>query len=46
MATLFSLGILCGDKPQLRPPAQTSPGWDIAEIPVALQLNPFDSDAL
>ncbi|MCX6018111.1 MAG: TIM barrel protein [Chloroflexi bacterium] len=46
MATPFSLGILCGDKPQLRPPAQTSPGWDIAEIPVALQLNSFDSDAL
>jgi sugar phosphate isomerase/epimerase len=44
--TPFSLGILCGDKPQLRPPAQTSPGWDVAEIPVALQLNPFDSDAL
>ena len=42
----FSLGILCGDKPQIRPPAQTSHGWDVAEIPVALQLNPFDSDAL
>jgi sugar phosphate isomerase/epimerase len=46
MSTPFSLAILCGDKPQLRPPAQLCPGWDLAEIPVALQLNPFDSDAL
>jgi sugar phosphate isomerase/epimerase len=36
---------LFGDKPQLRPPAQIGPGWDVAEVPVALQLMPFESDA-
>jgi sugar phosphate isomerase/epimerase len=45
MADPFKLGILFGDKPQLRPPAQICPGWDVAEVPVALQLMPFESDA-
>lgn len=45
MADQFKLGILFGDKPQLRPPAQIGPGWDVAEVPVALQLVPFESDA-
>lgn len=45
MADPFKLGILFGDKPQIRPPAQICPGWDITEVPVALQLMPFESDA-
>jgi sugar phosphate isomerase/epimerase len=45
MAEPFKLGILFGDKPQLRPPAQIGPDWDVAEVPVALQLVPFESDA-
>jgi len=42
----LKLCILFGDKPQLRPPAQIGPGWDMTEIPVALLVAPFESDAL
>lgn len=44
MANQFKLGILFGDKPDIRPPGQIGKGWDIAEIPVSLQLQPFESD--
>jgi|AP59_1055472.scaffolds.fasta_scaffold351597_1 hypothetical protein len=40
MTDQFKLGILFGDKPDLRPPAQIGRGWDIAEVPVAIQLIP------
>jgi len=39
------LSILFGDKPDLRPPGEICPGWDMTEVPVALQLLPFESDA-
>lgn len=45
MADQFKLGILFGDKPDIRPPDQIGSGWDISEIPVALQIQPFESDA-
>ena len=45
MTNQFKLCILFGDKPDIRPPAQIGPGWDITEIPVAIQLKPFESDA-
>ncbi len=45
MQHTLKLGILFGDKPLLRPPAQISPDWDMYEVPVALQLMPFESDA-
>ena len=45
MVRSFSLCILFGDKPQLRPPEQIGPGWDMTEIPVALQVLPFESEA-
>lgn len=41
----FKFGILFADAPHLDP-AQIAPGWEVAEIPVALVVNPFDSDAL
>lgn len=44
MAHPFELGILFGDKPD-RPPGQIAPGWDFAEVPVALQIQPFESNA-
>ena len=40
----FKFCILFGDNPALDP-AQISPGWEMAEIPVALAVKPFDSDA-
>lgn len=46
MAKPFKLCILFGDKPELRPPEQIGDQWDICEIPVALEVRPFDSDAL
>src|SRR5690348_3281642 len=45
MGRSFSLCILFGDKPHLRPPEQIGPGWDMTEIPVALQVLPFASEA-
>ena len=44
MAEPFKLCILVGDSEE-RNPAELSPGWDIAEVPVALQLKPFESNA-
>jgi sugar phosphate isomerase/epimerase len=44
MANPFQFGILFGDNPD-RDPAQIAPGFDMAEVPVALQLMPFESDA-
>lgn len=46
MTNQFKLGILFGDKPDIRPPGQIGSGWDITEIPVAIQVKPFDSDAI
>jgi sugar phosphate isomerase/epimerase len=40
----FKFCILFGDSPDLDP-AQISPGWEMAEIPVALIIRPFDSEA-
>jgi len=40
----FKFSILFGDNPTLDP-AHISPGWELAEIPVALVVKPFDSDA-
>lgn len=45
MANPFKLCILFGDKPELRPPGQIGNQWDICEIPVALEVRPFESDA-
>ena len=45
MADPFKLGILFGDKPDIRPPEQIGSGWDITEIPVAIQVQPFESEA-
>jgi sugar phosphate isomerase/epimerase len=45
MAEPFKLCILFGDNAD-RDPARIAPGYDMAEIPVALQVKPFDSDAL
>ena len=45
MATPFKLCILFGDKPDIRPPAEIGSGWDVTEVPVAIQLIPFESDA-
>jgi sugar phosphate isomerase/epimerase len=45
MADPFKLCILFGDKPELRPPGQIGNKWDICEIPVALEVRPFESDA-
>jgi sugar phosphate isomerase/epimerase len=44
MAKPFKLCILFGDAPD-RPPAEIAPGWEMAEIPVALQVAPFESHA-
>ena len=44
MTRQFELGILFGDKPG-RPPEEIAPGWDFAEVPVALQIQPFESNA-
>ena len=44
MANPFRFCILFGDSPD-RPPAQIAPGWEMAEVPVALQLKPFESNA-
>lgn len=44
MAEPFKLCILFGDDPE-RPPADISPGWEMAEVPVALQVLPFESNA-
>ena len=41
----FKLCILFGDSPDLDP-AQIAPGWEMAEIPVALVVRPFDSEAI
>jgi len=40
----FKLCILFGDAPHLDP-AEISPGWEMAEIPVALVVKPFESEA-
>lgn len=40
----FKLCILFGDSPD-RPPQQISPGWEMAEVPVGIQLDPFQSNA-
>jgi len=40
----FKLCILFGDSPDLDP-GQIAPGWEMAEIPVALIVKPFDSEA-
>ncbi len=45
MAEPFKLCILFGDKPELRPPEQIGNKWDICEIPVALEVRPFESEA-
>ncbi len=45
MADPFKLGILFGDKPDIRPPEQIGSGWDVTEIPVAIQVQPFESEA-
>ena len=45
MAAPFKLCILFGDKPDIRPPEQISTNWDICEIPVAIQVTPFESEA-
>lgn len=45
MTKPFKLCILFGDKPDIRPPAQIGRGWDLTEVPVAIQLMPFESDA-
>jgi sugar phosphate isomerase/epimerase len=45
MTTPFKLCILFGDKPDIRPPAEIGSGWDVTEVPVAIQLIPFESDA-
>ena len=45
MSTPFKLCILFGDKPDIRPPEQISTNWDICEVPIAIQLTPFESDA-
>lgn len=45
MTNPFKLGILFGDKPDIRPPDQIGKGWDISEIPVAIQVQPFESEA-
>ena len=44
MTDPFKLCILFGDAPD-RPPAKIAPGWEMAEIPVSLQVQPFDSEA-
>jgi sugar phosphate isomerase/epimerase len=44
MADPLKFCILFGDAPD-RPPAEIAPGWEMAEIPVALQVQPFESDA-
>lgn len=44
MANPFKFCILFGDAPD-RPPAEIAPGWEMAEIPVALQVQPFESEA-
>jgi len=44
MSDQFKFGILFGDK-EGRPPGEIAPGWDIAEVPVALQIKPFESNA-
>jgi sugar phosphate isomerase/epimerase len=40
----FKFCILFGDNPALDP-AKISPGWEMAEIPVALVVKPFESEA-
>jgi sugar phosphate isomerase/epimerase len=45
MTTPFKLCILFGDKPDIRPPAEIGSGWDVTEVPVAIQLIPFESEA-
>lgn len=45
MTNQFKLCILFGDKPDIRPPAEIGSGWDVTEVPVAIQLTPFESDA-
>jgi sugar phosphate isomerase/epimerase len=42
---MFKLSILAGDDPN-RPPEQIAPGWEMAEIPVSLQVKPFESEAV
>ena len=44
MAVPFKLCMLVGDADD-RPPEEIAPGWDMAEIPVSLQLEPFESNA-
>lgn len=44
MAEPFKLCILFGDAPD-RPPTEIAPGWEMAEIPVGLLVNPFVSMA-
>jgi sugar phosphate isomerase/epimerase len=40
----FKFSILFGDNPDLDP-AQIAPGWEMAEIPVALVVKPFESES-
>ena len=40
----FKFSILFGDAPHLDP-ADIAPGWEMAEIPVALVVKPFESEA-
>jgi sugar phosphate isomerase/epimerase len=44
MANPFKLCILFGDAPD-RPPDRIAPGWEMAEVPVGLLLDPFESNA-
>ena len=44
MTEPFKFCILFGDAPD-RPPAEIAPGWEMAEIPVSLQVKPFESEA-
>jgi sugar phosphate isomerase/epimerase len=45
VADPFKLCILFGDKPDIRPPGEIGAAWDMCEIPVALQVMPFESEA-
>jgi len=45
MTEPFKLCILFGDAPD-RPPTEIGPGWEMAEIPVGLLVNPCESAAV
>jgi sugar phosphate isomerase/epimerase len=41
----FKIGILFGDNPAERPPAELAPGYEVGEMPISLQVLPFDTNA-